>query len=211
MISVTIVRSVASPYIEDATLTDSMTLLFIYGPPAAGKTTVGRKVAKLTNYRFFFNHLTVPAAKAIFPDSTSLHHDERYTQLLHRLRLDGLAAAADAGYDTIFTLAYSGMIDNDFVAAIADLFESRGGRVCFVELHASTEILVQRVGDSSRTALGLGKMTSPERLRQTLAARDLFASVPYPDILKINTDECLAADAAERIVNAFTLRPAINR
>jgi cytidylate kinase len=41
-------------------------LLFIYGPAAAGKLTIAREVAKLTNFRLFHNHLTVDAVMAVF-------------------------------------------------------------------------------------------------------------------------------------------------
>ncbi len=52
-----------------------MKLIFIYGPPAVGKTTVGRELANITGYKFFYNHLTVPAAKAIFPDNHEPYHE----------------------------------------------------------------------------------------------------------------------------------------
>ncbi|MBW4552200.1 MAG: AAA family ATPase [Aphanocapsa sp. GSE-SYN-MK-11-07L] len=43
-----------------------MELLFIYGPAAAGKLTIGRELAKLTGFRLFHNHLTVDAVTAVF-------------------------------------------------------------------------------------------------------------------------------------------------
>ena len=43
-----------------------MELLFIYGPAAVGKLTVGRELAKLTGFRHFHNHLTVDAVMAVF-------------------------------------------------------------------------------------------------------------------------------------------------
>jgi len=36
-----------------------MRLIFIYGPPATGKLTVAKELAKLTKYKIFHNHLTV--------------------------------------------------------------------------------------------------------------------------------------------------------
>jgi len=182
-----------------------MTLLFLYGPPASGKTTIGQKIAEQTGYRFFFNHLTVPAAKAIFPGASALHDDPRYHALLHHLRYDALEAAAAAGFDTIFTLAYSGAVDNNMVAELVELFESRGGRVCFAELHAPKDVLMWRVIDPSRAALKLGKMTSREHLRHALATRDMTASVPYPNVLKIDTSTCTPSEAAQQIIKTFDL------
>lgn len=176
-----------------------MRLIFLYGPPAAGKMTVGKELAKLTGYRFLYNHLTVPAAKALFPDAHGPVYDTHYTQLLHTLRIDALTIAAEAGLDVIFTLAYSGAVDHEFVTRIVDTFESRGGSVHFVELHASPEVLKQRVGNTDRIALNMGKVTDPDHLENILEGRDVFASVPYDPILKIDTTTTSAADAAAMI------------
>ncbi|HEY5442147.1 MAG TPA: hypothetical protein VIJ68_01265 [Candidatus Saccharimonadales bacterium] len=45
-----------------------MKLIIIYGPPAAGKHTVGQKLSELTGYKFFYNHLTVDVVRALFDD-----------------------------------------------------------------------------------------------------------------------------------------------
>lgn len=183
-----------------------MNLVFLYGPPAAGKTTVGKLLAAQTGYRFFFNHLTVPAAKAIFPDSQHPHPDPRHTQLLHRLRLDCLTAAANAGFDTIFTLAYSGESDDVFVAQIADTFISKGGSVFFVELHAPADTLLQRVANADRSALHLGKVTEPAHLQAILAGQNVYASVNFPNILKLDTTQYTPAQAALEIMKHIALR-----
>lgn len=183
-----------------------MKLLILYGPPAVGKTTVGAELAKLTGYRFFFNHLTVPAAKAIFPDSRQPYPDERYTKLLHRLRLECLDSAADVGLGVIFTVAYSGSVDDDLMEELTQTYTSRGGTVHFVELHAPKEILLQRVSNPDRAAWHLGKMTKPEHLLEVLDARDMYASVQYPDILKLDTSQNDPATTAEKIIEHFHLK-----
>ena len=183
-----------------------MNLLFIYGPPAVGKTTVGRELADLTGYKLFHNHLTVPAAKALFPDSHGPHYDKRYTNLLHKLRLDALSVAAEAGLDVIFTLAYSGAVDDSFVEQIVHCYTSKGGDVHFVELHAPQETLLRRVNRPSRIVLGMGKMTDPNHLQQVLDGRDMSASVKYPDIVKIDTSQTEPQTAAQHIIEHFNLR-----
>lgn len=182
-----------------------MKLIFIYGPPAVGKTTVGGELAQLTGYRFFFNHLTVPAAKAIFPNDNMLNETEGYRSLLQKLRLDGIEAAANAGVDIIFTSAYSGQIDDAFVAKFVDIVTSHDGQVHFVQLHAPPDVLMQRVGYKSRQALHMAKMTSPEHLRQVLAARDMFTAVKYPHVLKLDTSQLQPEVAAQQIADHFNL------
>jgi cytidylate kinase len=51
-------------------------LIVIYGPSAAGKHTVGRQLAKLTGYKFFYNHLTVDVVRALFDDDDRRRLDD---------------------------------------------------------------------------------------------------------------------------------------
>lgn len=43
-----------------------MRLLFLYGPPAAGKLTIARELAAATGFRVFHNHVTVDALLSVF-------------------------------------------------------------------------------------------------------------------------------------------------
>ena len=43
-----------------------MNLIFIYGPPAAGKLTVATEIAALTGYKVFHNHLSIDCIEPIF-------------------------------------------------------------------------------------------------------------------------------------------------
>src|SRR5476651_1724683 len=47
-----------------------MKLVFLHGPPAAGKLTVARELAALTGLRLFHNHLTVNLALAVYDFGT---------------------------------------------------------------------------------------------------------------------------------------------
>src|SRR5476649_1851680 len=79
-----------------------MKLIVIYGPSAAGKHTVGKQLAKLTGYKFFYNHLTVDVVRAVFDDSDKRRHD-----LLCDLRLRVIEEAARYDLNMIFTVAYT--------------------------------------------------------------------------------------------------------
>jgi tRNA uridine 5-carbamoylmethylation protein Kti12 len=182
-----------------------MQLIFLYGPPASGKLTVGKELERLSGFRLFHNHLTVQVARTIFEHSHMPHPDSHYTQLLQRLRLDCIQAAADAYVNLIFTLAYSGAMDDDFVKRIVDAVESKQGTVHFVQLTSPDEVLMQRINNVSRQATA--KLANPEVLRQILQERDLRASVKYPDILEIDTATVQPAEAAQRIMEQFQISP----
>ena len=46
-----------------------MKLVVLHGPPAVGKLTVARELARLTGWRLFHNHLVVDALLAQLPDA----------------------------------------------------------------------------------------------------------------------------------------------
>lgn len=41
-------------------------LIMICGPQAVGKMTVGQELAKLTDYKLFYNHMTIEMVRLIF-------------------------------------------------------------------------------------------------------------------------------------------------
>ena len=180
-----------------------MHLVFIYGPPAVGKTTIGREIARRTGYSFFFNHATVPAARAVFPHRHDPRYAEAYSDLLKALRYDGIKAAAETNTSIIFTLAYSGRVDDDFVTSIVDIVKRHGGTTDFIQLYAPDDTLYERVGRSDRALLE--KVTDPEHLRELLRSRDLRARVPYDAVLHIDTTTISPATAAQKSINYFKL------
>lgn len=180
-----------------------MQLVFIYGPPASGKTTIGRILAHKTKYDFFFNHATTSAARAIFPDRHNPLYADKYSDLLKTLRLAGISAAADANLDIIFTLAYSGSVDDEFVAAIVKSVNSNEGVCHFVQLHTPDATLAERVNNPTRRRLG--KVIDPDRLKKLLASRDMRAQVPYDNVLHIDTTQHSPEQSAQKIIDTFHL------
>ncbi len=74
------------------------TLVYLYGPPAAGKLTIAERLAELTGSPLFHNHLTVNAIAPVFEFASPA-----CTEVLHRLRLDVFATGARADVGLIFT------------------------------------------------------------------------------------------------------------
>lgn len=54
-------------------------VIFLHGPPAAGKYTIGRELARLTGWPLFHNHLVVDLLLGLFPFGSSafVAHRER--------------------------------------------------------------------------------------------------------------------------------------
>lgn len=180
------------------------TLLYLYGPPAAGKLTIASAVAAQTGIRLFHNHLTVNAVREVFDFGT-----EPFVTVLHRLRLDVFATAMRVGTSLIFTnnSAWGGVDGRARFAAFADeasrVVTSAGGRSCFVQVSAPRDVLEARVGASSRAAHG--KLTEVARLRELLDALD--PSPLHADDVVIDSSNVTAEEAAMRIVGALERLP----
>jgi chloramphenicol 3-O-phosphotransferase len=173
-------------------------VVFLYGPPAAGKFTIGSKIAELTGYSLFHNHLTVDAVKPVFPENDEWRH-----RALIGLRAYMLELAAEAGRSIIFTLAYSGAVDDGYTADIVTAIEKHGGRVCFVQVYTPPDELKRRCVAEHRVRMG--KMHTPDAIQRNLDTRDHYARVKYEPHLRIDTTRSTADDAARQVVAYYNL------
>jgi hypothetical protein len=174
-----------------------MDLVYIYGPPAAGKLTVATELARLTSYRLFHNHLSINCVKPVFEYGT-----ETFWKLVHGIRLQVIEEAARAGTSLLYTSVFAPE-NLPLVEARFEAVERHGGRICLVRLTCSREALEARVGTPSRVALD--KLTGVDLLRKMLSDHDVFALIPGRDSLTVENDGLSPLDVARRI--AF-LRPA---
>jgi cytidylate kinase len=152
-------------------------LVYLYGPPACGKLTVAGRLAELSGYRLFHNHLTVNAVRSVFDFGT-----EPFNQLVHNSAWqvpDGRAQFAA------------------FAESVKRATEECGGSVLFVRLTAPLTVLEERVADESRRAHG--KLIDPGRLRDVVAELDQTSL--YPGDLVIDTSR-VTPDEAARIIFA---------
>jgi hypothetical protein len=176
------------------------TLVYLYGPPAAGKLTVGELVAERTGFRLFHNHLTVNAVREIFPFGSPA-----FIEVIQRLRLDVFATAARAGTSLVFTnnSIWGGPGARERFAAFADraarAVADEGGRTLFVSVTAPIGALEARVADDSRAAHG--KLVDVGRLREMLAEH--HPEPLHDDDLVVDTGALPPRSAAELIVAAL--------
>jgi hypothetical protein len=176
-----------------------MKLIIIYGPPAAGKHTVGQKLCELTGYKFFYNHLTVDVVRALFDDE-----DKRRDKLLDDLRISVMETAARYDVNTVFTMAYT---DDErsrgFVKRILEAVTGHGGTVHFVRLNPPDAVLYERIGDQSRVLLR--KPSTSEHLRHKLAKLKFRVTIDYPSSIILDTSKLSPLQSARRIIKAFDL------
>ena len=112
-----------------------MKLIFIYGPPAAGKLTVANEIAKRTGFKVFHNHLSIDAIEPIFEFGT-----ESFFKLVSTIRSETVAEAARQNVSLIYTFCYAKGSDDEHVKQITEIAEENGGEVNFVLLTAKREL-----------------------------------------------------------------------
>lgn len=176
-----------------------MKLIIIYGPPAAGKHTVGQKLAELTGYKFFYNHLTVDVVRVLFDDE-----DERRNALLSSLRVAVIETAVHYGMDIIFTVGYT---DDDysraFIKRLVQAVTEKGGTVHFIRLNPPDATLFEHVSNESRGKLR--KSTTAEHLRHMLKTKNFRTIIDYPSSLELDTSKLSPEQSAKQIIEKFGL------
>jgi hypothetical protein len=101
-----------------------MRLIFLYGPPASGKLTIGRLLAERTELPLFHNHLIVDAVAAVFPFGS-----DEFVRLRENFWLQIIVSAARAGQSLIFTFAPEPTVAADFAGRVTHAVQEAGGGV----------------------------------------------------------------------------------
>jgi hypothetical protein len=109
-----------------------MELIFIWGPAASGKLTIGRVLSQLTGLPLFHNHLVVDALLEKFSFG-----EPEFVRLREAMWMATFETAAKAGRSLIFTFAPEPTVDQGFPRRVLELVENHGGKVCFVRLELS--------------------------------------------------------------------------
>lgn len=185
----------------------------LFGPPAAGKMTVGREVARLTPYRLLHNHATIEPLLSVFdwgmPAFDRLK-DEFRTRIVEE------AVASDLpGLVLTFAWALDLAEDTAVVEQMMAPVVGAGQPVDFVELWSSQETRLSREGTPLRLEHKASKR-DVEWSRGNLLEWDAtyrLSTGPdqafpfearYPH-LRVDNDRLSASETAERIVAELAL------
>jgi hypothetical protein len=176
-----------------------MYVVFIHGPAAAGKHTIGKRLSEKTGLPLFHNHLAVDATKALFEFGSAPFRKMRAT--IWRFAFSE-AAAADRSF--IFTFHPEASVDPALIDDLKHSVEAAGGRVFFVALTCSVRTILERLANSSRTAFG--KLTDAA-LFERIEEEGGLAFPPLPSaLITIDTDTTPPEDAARKIAEAIAVQ-----
>ena len=169
-----------------------MKLVFVYGPPAAGKYTVSSKVSELTGLPLFHNHLVVDAVGSVFPFGS-----DTFVRLREQFWMSTIQAACAEDRSLIFTFQPEASVSPDFADKVARLVREAGGQTIFVHLALSAAEQAARVANADRGRFG--KLRSVELLRSLQPQFEACErAMPAPHIV-IDTGRTTPEMAAEQI------------
>ncbi|SNY33779.1 AAA family ATPase [Paractinoplanes atraurantiacus] len=185
-------------------------LLFIIGPPAVGKMTVGNEIAARTGLRVFHNHLAIEPVLRFFEFGTPAF--SRLVQGFRQAVLEEVAASDLPGLIFTYVWAFDSPGDAQSVRRYAEPFARRGGRVLFLELEADQQERLRRNTGESRLAEKPSKRNL-ERSRDLLLRADrdyrLNSTDEFkddPSHVRLDTTHLQPAEVAERAIERLGLR-----
>jgi len=166
----------------------SMRLLVIFGPPAVGKMTVGREVARQSEFRLFHNHALIEPLLEVFNYGTP-----PFNRLLGDWRAAVVQEAALSGTDLLFTFVWGLELqtDADELRKYIRPYVEKGAEVAFVELAADLDTRLQR----NRTELRLAEKRSKRNVEWSdTNVREMERFLMNTD-LDVSLDKSLPATA----------------
>src|SRR5580693_8622082 len=184
-------------------------LLFIVGPPAVGKMTVGQAITERTGLRLFHNHISIDLALRYFDSRTPAFHPTA-AQLRRRI-IEEVAASDLPGLVCTFAWAFNLPADQAAVDEYAMPFRERGARVLFAELEATQAERLKRNQCVSRLAEKPSKRAleaSRRRLLEADARYQLNSGGKFDerqDYLRINNTLLTPGEVADRVIEHFDL------
>lgn len=182
--------------------------VFIFGPQAVGKMTVGQELAKVTGLKLFHNHMTIDLLEPLFCFSPEMW---RLTHLFRQEIFNSFSKSDN--YGMIFTKVWYFNQKEDWVDIenICQTVSSQGADIYFVELEANVEERLKRNKTPHRLEYKPTKRNieqSEQHLLSTLESSRLnskMGEIEKENYLRIDNTYLSAEEVAQIIIKEFQL------
>ncbi|QHJ70940.1 AAA family ATPase [Planococcus halotolerans] len=182
--------------------------IFIFGPQAVGKMTVGQELSATTRLKLFHNHMTIDLLEPLYGFSPEMW---RLAKLFRREIFQSFSKSVQ--YGMIFTKIwyFDQQEDWDEIEYICNIFSSQGVEIYFVELEADVEERVIRNKTNHRLEHKPTKRNieqSEQHLLNSLRSQRLNSKageIKTKNYLRINNTNLDSAEVALRIKREFSL------
>jgi hypothetical protein len=173
-----------------------MDVLFIYGPAASGKYSIGQTVSEQLELPLFHNHLVVDAVKVLFDFGTP-----GFCQLRADMWLSAFQIAAKHQQSFVFTFHPERTVQPELINKLEQVVTSQGGAVHYIELVCEESQLMQRLNSQSRQRFG--KLTDVDLYHQIKAEGGFDFPEFCQPVLSLDTSRLSAQQSALRIIDWF--------
>jgi hypothetical protein len=192
--------------INDAEEGSMKKFVFLFGPQAVGKMTVGQELASRTDLKLFHNHMTIDLLQPLYGFS------EEMWRLAHLFRNEIFHSFSESDeYGLIFTKIwyFDRKEDWEQIEGMCDIFRSKGVDLYFVELEADVEERLVRNKTPHRLEHKPTKRNieqSEQHLVSTMEnnrMNSVDGEIKEKNYIRINNSKLSAAEVADMIQKEF--------
>jgi len=187
-----------------------MKYIWIFGPPAVGKMTVGQELAKITNLKLFHNHMVMDLV-SYFSDAMKTGEGGRLMKLFIEEILQAVAEGDSHGLIYTSVCRFDNQAGWEYANKLVNIFESRGAEIYFVELEADVNERIERNKTPNRLTHKPSKRNielSEEGLRDSYInerTNSHEGEIKRENYIRINNTNISPYKVAENIKEAFAL------
>jgi hypothetical protein len=182
--------------------------VFIFGPQAVGKMTVGQELAKITGLKLFHNHMTIDLLEPLYGFTPEMW---RLANLFRNEIFESFAKSDQ--YGLIFTKVwfFNKKEDWHFVENMCNIFRKYGVDIYFVELEADVEERLLRNKTPHRLKHKPTKRNveqSEQHLLSTLQTdrmNSFDGEITEKNYIRINNTNLSPFEVAQKIIREFLL------
>lgn len=172
-----------------------MKLVWLHGPPAAGKLTVAKALEKEHGFKLFHNHLAVDLSLSIYDE----FGEKDFHDFTNSIRRQALSKANELGVQRIaMTFMTCAEEDRDEIKRYLDFFESENIQVFPVHLLPRHDVLINRSSSTERQKTH--KISCGKHLSELLS-QWRFLPIHHINTLEIDNSEKPAKDVARQIMH----------
>ncbi len=180
-----------------------MKLIFIYGPPASGKFTVAKGLAKITGYKLFHNHLINDMLDEIIDSKKNFKEYWGEASYL-KIRLVEKSAKLKIKGIIFTTVRVKEKNSDNLPLKMKKAVEKYGGKIYFIRLVCSDKEILKRVKGNSRKKYN--NFSSFKFLKKFIKKHDVHYQLPFKNQLTINNNNLSAKKTALKIKEHFKLK-----
>lgn len=125
-----------------------MKLVWLMGPHAVGKMTVGQELAKTTDLNLFHNHMSIELAVAVLGQRPNTRELVRHIR--EAVFDEALECPDHPGLIFTYMCAFDDPGDVNYIRELSSRFQAQGAQVYYIELRAEKQVCLERNKSENR-------------------------------------------------------------